>query len=128
MLRLRSLAENQCRFAMANGDFGDDVKSSTRYVAVVLTQSWCPDWKWMQGWLERQSRQGQPEDLDIEVWELEYNRAPFFDDFRSFKERQFDNYQIPYVRYYVDGEYIGDSNQLSADAFYARFREAPLSA
>lgn len=127
MLRQQSLSEAQCRRAMSHGEFGDDVIASSRFVAVILTQSWCPDWKWMKGWVVRQLEQGQPEGLDIDVWQLEYNRVPFFDDFRYFKERTFNNYQIPYVRYYLDGHFTGESNQVSFQEFCARFREGSPS-
>ncbi len=127
MLRQQSLSEIQCRYAMSHGEFGEEVIASSRHVAVILTQSWCPDWKWMKGWVDRQAQQGQPEGTDIDVWQLEYNRVPFFDDFRTFKERTFNNYQIPYVRYYTDGAFSGDSNQVSFQEFYARFKEESLS-
>lgn len=123
MLRQQSLSEIQCSYAMSHGEFGDDVVASSKRVAVILTQSWCPDWKWMKGWVDRQAGQGQPERMDIDVWQLEYNKVPFFDDFRAFKERTFNNYQIPYVRYYIDGSFTGDSNQVSFQEFCARFRE-----
>ncbi len=127
MLRRQSLSENHCRYAMSHGEFGEEVTNSRRYVAIVLTQSWCPDWTWMKGWLDRQVDQANPENPDIDVYELEYNRTAFFDDFREFKERTFKNFEIPYVRYYIDGRLSSDSNQLSADAFYARFKEAQQS-
>ncbi|HUX13924.1 MAG TPA: hypothetical protein VMW87_12915 [Spirochaetia bacterium] len=127
MLRRQSLSENDCRYAMSHGEFGDDVISSRRYVAIILTQGWCPDWAWMKGWLDREAGREKGEHPDIDVYELEYNKTPYFDEFRGFKERTFKNFQIPYVRFYIDGQLSSDSNQLGADAFYARFREGQRS-
>ena len=124
MIHRKTLTEGDARYAMSNGDFPQSVAASRDFVAVILTQSWCPDWTWMRDWLDRQGSGGQadPEEMEIDVYELEYNRVDYFEEFRHFKERTFANDLIPYVRYYVRGRFVGDSNQVSAKAFYSRFR------
>jgi hypothetical protein len=122
MIHLKILSENDARSTMAEGELPGDIRRSSRCVAVILTQSWCPDWTWMKGWLERQAKNQEPEDLDIDVYEFEYNKFANFDEFRMFKERTFGNMLIPYVRYYLDGELVSESNQASSDSFLRPFR------
>ena len=123
MINRKALTEIDIRHAMSHGDFPDGIRSSNRFVGVILTQSWCPDWTWMNGWIERQRRNNQPVDIDIDLYEFEYNKVRYFDEFMEFKERIFGNSLIPYVRYYVDGQFAGDSNQVSAEQMYERFRD-----
>jgi hypothetical protein len=58
------------------------------------------------------------------VWTLEYDRHSDFERIRRFKEEEFGNREIPYVRYYRDGEFIGDSNFVSERKLLERFRAA----
>ncbi|HPE36119.1 MAG TPA: hypothetical protein PK625_03150 [Spirochaetales bacterium] len=114
---MKRLTEDQCRAAMETRDFGLDVRGAGETVAVVLTQSWCPQWVAMRSWLDAAER-----DSGSEVFLLEYDLEPFFDEFMEFKETVFGNRSVPYVRYYRNGVLISDSNYLSKDGFQKRLR------
>ena len=107
---------------MRDGDFGEDVRKGRRYVAVILTQDWCPQWPAMQRWMANLTDKGKPEDMEIDVYDIEYNRISFADEFMRFKETVLGNQLIPYVRYYVDGELVNETNFAMRDAFLKAFR------
>lgn len=109
------LTEEQCRDALARGEFGPDLIGSAASVAVVLTQSWCPQWVWMRSYLE-----GLPESPEYRVFYLEYDREPFYEDFLAFKENTLGNREIPYVRYYRDGRLTAQTNYIAKDGFLKR--------
>lgn len=48
---IQQLCEHDCQFAIQHGEFAPDVIASARCVAVILTQSWCPQWNRMQMYL-----------------------------------------------------------------------------
>jgi hypothetical protein len=54
-------------------------------------------------------------EYDIEKWDSLDHEA-----FMSFKENTFRNREIPYVRYYRNGEYYRDSNYISLAGFKER--------
>ena len=91
---------------MSEGDVPDSVRSVTERVAVVLTQSWCPDWLAMRRYLETLD---EPE---LTVFYLEYDRSPLFHELMAFKETVFGNDLIPYVRYYRAGTLVAESNRV----------------
>lgn len=109
------LTEAQSRTAMSRGEFAADVVGSAGSVAVVLTQSWCPQWAWMRSYLE-----GIPESPERKIFFLEYDREPFYEEFLAFKEEVLGNREIPYVRYYRDGSLSGDGNFVARDGFLKR--------
>jgi hypothetical protein len=100
---------------MATGEFGPEVTAATARVAIVLTQSWCPQWIMMRMWLDRAER-----DADCSIFFIEYDKEDFFEDFMAFKEDVFGNRSVPYIRYYRDGTFIGDGNFIGRDGFVAR--------
>ena len=122
MLRLHDLPPDAARAAINDGDFPAEIVGRGN-VAIVMTQDWCPDWMLMRSWLIRMERANQPSAIEIDAYLFVYNKADFFSEFMGFKENSFGNYRIPYVRYDVDGEFTGDSNQLSADRFLRRFND-----
>jgi len=93
------------------GEFGDDIIASKPCVAVILTQSWCPQWQGMKSEIDA------IDDPDIDVWLFVYDRSPLFDFFLEFKENVLQNDEIPYIRYYKDGIFVRDSNVVSQDMF-----------
>ena len=124
---IRKLTEAECIFAVENGDFDPALFSGP--AAIILTQSWCPQWKAMQSYLPNANAELSTAlnlpmeeikiyyvEYDIETWEVLKN-----EDFMSFKEKTFDNREIPYVRYYLNGAYSRDSNFISLDGFKSRF-------
>jgi hypothetical protein len=109
---MRKLTEQECRLAITAGEFGPGIIASSLYAAVILTQSWCPQWLWMRHYL-----QDLATDPDISLFWIEYDKEPFFDDFLEFKEETFGNLQIPYVRYYRNGKIALESNYIDRSGF-----------
>lgn len=123
MITRANISEKQARDAIAGGEFDEDIRKSGKFVAVVLTQDWCPQWSALNGTLNAMEKKGEPEGYDISLYVLVYNRTSYSADFMAFKERVFGNYEIPYVRYYKDGELIGESNWVSKKGFLGHFKE-----
>ena len=117
---MRVLTETECLTAMEKGDF--DLPELTgrkadAKAAVVLTQSWCPQWKAMKSYLPDVEK-SLP---DLKIFYIEYDLASFCDEFMAFKENTFGNREIPYVRYYMDGKCKSWSNFVSLEGFLHRF-------
>lgn len=121
MIHRHPITEEQAKSAISHGDFGADVIGSGAHVAIILTQDWCGQWRTMQSWIESLEKPASPMQDDVEVFELVYNTQSYGEEFRRFKERAYGNRLIPYVRYYVDGKYIGDSNYVTKETFLRRF-------
>ena len=118
---IRKLTEAECRAAMETGDF-DAALVSGPAAAIVLTQSWCPQWTAMKAYLPKVEEElGDVKlyyvEYDIERWENLENEA-----FMLFKENTYNNRAIPYVRYYRNGVYGRDSNYISVDGFISRLK------
>ncbi len=106
---LREISKDQALFCLKHGEFDNEILSASEKVAVFLTQSWCPQWHEMKCFIG--------ELADCSIYFLEYDRADFFESFRSFKEEVFKNDQVPYIRYYRKGNLIEESNALSEEEF-----------
>ena len=113
---LRRLSEADCRAAIREGDFLPGVAGAAPRVAVVLTQSWCPQWVHLRSRLEALPAEGSPE-----VFWVEYDLEPFFDEFMAWKEDALGNREVPYVRYYRDGRLVATSNYVDQRGFLDRF-------
>ena len=116
---IRKLSEAECSSAIKKGDF-DPALVSGPAVAVILTQSWCPQWAVMKAYLPKVDESLKEVKIfyveyDIEKWESFTNEA-----FMAFKEDTFKNREIPYVRYYVNGIFNRDSNFISLEGFISR--------
>jgi hypothetical protein len=109
---MKKLEREQCLAAMADGEFPADLRASSPSVAVILTQSWCPQWKWMRSYLER-----LPDQPGRSVFWIEYDLEDFFEPFMAFKEDRLGNREIPYVRYYRDGRLARQSNFIDEGGF-----------
>jgi len=112
---------------MEAGELGEAVRADGDNVAVVLTQGWCPQWVSMNVWLNFLIKRGRPKDFDITVYEYIYDRVPFFDEFRRFKENVLGNMEIPFVLYYRKGELIARSNYVTSRGFIQQFENAGQS-
>ena len=123
MIHRKHLTEEQAREAVRSGEFGPDVRSSRKNVAIVLTQDWCPQWSHVDGYLDELAKNDMPADIDIDVYELEYNKVSYGNEFMRFKETIFKNNLIPYIRYYREGLLISESNFISRDGFLGHFAE-----
>jgi hypothetical protein len=113
---IRKLTEEECRFAMKEGEFGPELLNSAPSVAVILTQSWCPQWKTLYGYLPA-LEQKIPQ---AGIFYIEYDKEPWFEEFMAFKENTFRNREIPYVRYYRGGSWLRDSNYIAFEGFLSR--------
>jgi len=114
----RVITENHAREIMAAGEIPESMISASRLVAVILTQSWCPQWGAMESYISRMEAGGSQAHPDLTVFQLVYDRLPFHHEFMHFKETRFNNLHIPYVRYYRDGAFIGDSNYIGESGFH----------
>ncbi|MBN2509022.1 MAG: hypothetical protein JXB03_02055 [Spirochaetales bacterium] len=115
MITRRSLSNDELSLTIKEGDFPSEIRASGQKVAVILTQSWCPQWLFMRSWLSRITKDtGAP---DIHIYEAAYDKLAVFDEFRRFKESVFNNWEVPYVRYYIDGVLSGESNFVSEQGF-----------
>jgi len=120
---IRELTEAECRAAMENGDFDPSLFSAP--TAIILTQSWCPQWTAMKSYLPK-AEKALP---GVLIYYVEYDTAVWDslknETFMSFKENTFNNREIPYVRYYRDGILSRESNYISLDGFISRLRQEP---
>lgn len=107
MINKKQIIEEQARYAIENGEFDKSVIASKNKVVVILTQSWCPQWRSMDRWVY-----DMPTDEDIDVYELEYNKTDYFVEFRSFKENVWRNYDVPYLRFYEAGICVEQTNYI----------------
>lgn len=121
MINRRKITEKQTREAIANGEFGKEVVASQKHVAIILTQSWCSQWVHLNRSLESLE---QKYEYEIDIYELEYDKVDYFDDFRRFKENTLKNDLIPYIRYYTDGKLVGETNYVSVNEFLSMFNLA----
>lgn len=117
MIKRNEITEAQARAAMSTGEFEEDVRMSAKHVVVVLTQGWCPQWTHLDRTLSSLEKDPDMENTDLHVYQLVYDKVSYSAEFMSFKEQTFKNYEIPYVRYYKDGELIGVSNWVRQKTF-----------
>lgn len=112
MINRKLIQKEQALNAISKGEFENSILLSKQRVVVVLTQDWCPQWHDMKNWIYRHET-GQ----DIDIYELEYNRVDYFNDFMNFKESHWGNYSVPYMRFYKDGVLIRETNYISEGQF-----------
>lgn len=112
MINRHVLSKEQVLYAVNNGEFGSDVISSETFVVVIMTQDWCPQWHNMQRWVYEL----KPEN-SVNVYELIYNNTDFFNEFKNFKENQWKNYEIPYLRFYKNGQLFNETNYIGKKEF-----------
>jgi len=117
----QKLTETECKAAIENGDFDSSLVAGPA-VAIILTQSWCPQWKAMEAYLP-----GVEAAIDgLKIYYVEYDIETWenlkYETFMAFKENTFNNMEIPYVRYYKNGVYSRDSNYISMDGFISRLK------
>ncbi|ACL77727.1 hypothetical protein [Ruminiclostridium cellulolyticum] len=113
MINKVTIQKEQALNAVKNGEFDKSVIASKEIVLIVLTQDWCPQWQAMKTWLYDSA----DVDVDIDIYELEYNTTDYFEEFKTFKEEQFGNPNVPYLRFYKNGTLIEQTNYISKDRF-----------
>ena len=101
---MQELSADTCRRMIDEGEVPESIRTASEKVAVVLTQSWCPDWFVMRRYLDALDEPG------LTVYAIVYDRLENFTDVMAFKETIFSNDLIPYVRYYRDGRLVAESN------------------
>jgi hypothetical protein len=109
---------------MEQGDFAPSLTGGPA-AAIILTQSWCPQWHEVRRFLpEAERRAAAFYPGGIPILTVEYDIAPWEglrgDDFMAFKERVYNNHEIPYIRYYRQGGFYRDSNFISLQGFLDR--------
>jgi hypothetical protein len=109
---MRKLTKGECLSLVNTGEFGSEIIAAALSVAVVLTQSWCPQWTWMRSYLSV-----FPADPSREIYWVEYDLEDFFEPLMRFKEDVFGNDQVPYVRYYRGGKLAAESNYIDQGGF-----------
>jgi hypothetical protein len=121
---IRKITEAEARYAMAHGEFSLDLRNSAPSVAIILTQSWCPQWRFMKAYLPQvDARLNGPGGVEqrtpdyAHIYYLEYDTEDWYEEFLSFKENTFQNWDVPYVRYYRQGRLTGESNFIAEKSF-----------
>jgi hypothetical protein len=109
---VRKLDREECLALVDAGEFGPALLGAAERVAIVLTQSWCPQWAWMRSYLEK-----LPPDEGRAIFWVEYDLEDFFEPLMKFKEDAFGNDQVPYIRYYVGGRLVAESNFIDQGGF-----------
>jgi hypothetical protein len=117
----REMTDAQAAAAVDAGEFCDDIRAASQNVAVILTQSWCPQWVTMEKWLRGLERDGKPDGYDLTVYHYVYDKAGTPKDFLRFKEKVLGSHQIPHVRYYRAGRLVSKSNYVGSRDFLAVF-------
>lgn len=112
MINKKLIQKEQALKAIQSGDFDKEILTSAKRVVLVLTQDWCPQWQHMQNWLYSVNT-----DENVDVYELEYNRVDYFNDFMNFKETKLNNHNVPYLRFYKDGVLYRETNYISQGQF-----------
>jgi len=112
MTAIRTLTKKQLDALLSEGEFPESVRLAAPKVVVIMTQDWCGQWANMAAYL--------PEFADqAAIFTVEYNLLPDFERIMSFKEEVFNNQQVPYVRFYRDGNLVSHSNWLPRASFAA---------
>lgn len=118
MLARNKITTDHLASAIANSEFPAEILEASPLVACIMTQSWCPQWVFMRSWLRKLEKTAEmTEGLKIQTFEAEYDRLPNFSEFRSFKEQVWNNWEVPYIRYYAGGNLVHESNFVSAMMF-----------
>jgi glutaredoxin len=116
------LTKTDCFFAIEQGEFAEEICAKTQKTAIILTQSWCPQWVAMRRYLDEALKKASEASVDFSIFFVEYDKESWGDEFMMFKEDTFKNREIPYVRFYQDGRFIEDSNFISLGGFLKKSR------
>jgi hypothetical protein len=111
---MHKLTTAQVKEAMENGDFGKEITERYPKVIIILTESWCPQWKTMHSYIEHMHTEN--------VFYYIYDQEELFKEFMAFKEQVFQNDQIPYLRFYENGRFTGASNYIPQEEFKKKLK------
>jgi hypothetical protein len=115
-LSIIELNESQIYNTIKNGEFDKNILNSKKNVAVIMTQSWCYQWDYVKKWINDIS-----ENSEIDIYLIIYDNKKYYNDFLFFKENNFCNNEIPYIRYYKDSLLIKETNYTTKDFFLDTF-------
>lgn len=114
---IEKLTKADCFFTVEHGEFAEGICGKTPRTAIILTQSWCPQWTAMSRYLDDVQKKAEEADIDLSIFFIEYDKESWGEEVMTFKENEFKNREIPYVRYYHDGKCIEESNFISMNGF-----------
>ncbi|MBN2738862.1 MAG: hypothetical protein JXR70_17910 [Spirochaetales bacterium] len=123
MLKLMKFTEEHAKDTIQQGYFPDSLLNSAENLAIILTQDWCPQWKYMEQALNQLARAEEPRYIDIFAYVGIYNLMNCYSEFMNFKENVLGNQFIPYICYYKEGKLIGQSNFVAGLQFLAKFTD-----
>ena len=109
MITFKTIDDNEMKYIMENKEVSNDIKNTSEKVLAIFTQDWCGDWKGLNRELNANE---QNSDIDLTVFICTYNESSLYEDFMNFKENEWKNELIPYLRYYKNGSFIKDTNHL----------------
>lgn len=112
MISRNSIQKEQALAAIENGEFEKSIIASKSSVVIILTQDWCPQWLDMKSWIYDLEI-----DSDVDLYELEYNTTDYAEDFMKFKENNFGNDYVPYLRFYKQGILVKETNYIGKQEF-----------
>ncbi len=118
---IHTLTETECRSAITKGEFDRSITASAPAVAIILTQSWCPQWRFMQGYLrDADKKMNETMGKKVDIYVLEYDKENWYEEFLAFKEDTLGNREVPYIRFYREGTLAGETNFISSQIFISR--------
>jgi hypothetical protein len=112
MSTYKAFTDSEIQSLLDEGEVPASIRHAGDKVAVIFTQDWCIDWVMMDRFLPE--FEGQ-----VDIYVLEYNKHPRFPEIMAFKEETFQNFEIPYIRYFYQGELITTTNKLPKSTFSA---------
>lgn len=124
MIRVQPLQREDALSAIEAGEFPAAVRQDAAAVAIILSQSWCPEWKLTERYLDSLNREDKDGEIDASVFYLIYDRADFFERFRIFKEEVLGNDRIPYIRFYRHGLFQEETNFIGKHDFLALLKQS----
>lgn len=118
MNKIIELTEDQVLEFVQSEDALTKLAHSDDYVALIMTQDWCPQWHAMEKYLAKVSAQQNDKDQkSTTIYWTSYNKLNAFETIMKYKESQWKNEEVPYVRYYHNGTLVGESNFVSRFIF-----------
>ena len=123
MISVKEIPDDIAQKMKNEGTIIPDLYSKSPLTAIVLTQSWCPQWENMKKMFSELQTESSSAG-DINIWFIEYDKKPYFEEFMNFKESVFENDQVPFVLYYCKDALVNQSNFVSKASFLENFKEA----
>ena len=94
MITFKTIDDNEMKYIIENKEVSSNVKNVSENVLAVFTQDWCGDWRGLKRELNANE---QNSDVDLTVFICIYNESDLYEEFMSFKEKEWKNDLIPYL-------------------------------